>query len=103
MLEKKELNHLKNYNSKIMIISRTKAVEIMKNSNGKKLTVTFTKNDGDKRVIHGVVNPEEFMTNLGYIRFIEDGGEHRLINPKTIEKIEEYLLLASNSTMKNEK
>jgi len=82
-----------------MTISRTKAVEIMKNSNGKKLTVTFTKNNGDKRIIHGIVNPNQFMNNLGYINFIEDEDEYRLINPRTIEKVEEFLQLSSSSTI----
>jgi len=37
------------------------------------------------------------MTNLGYIRFIEEKISHRLINPKTIEKVE----AASESIINN--
>jgi len=80
-----------------MKLSRTKAVEIIKNSNGKELIITFIKKNGDRRIIKGIVNPDEFMTNLGYIRFIEEKISHRLINPKTIEKVE----AASESIINN--
>ncbi len=63
-------------------ISRTKAVELINNSQGRRFTVTFTKKDGTTRTING---SRKNQTNLGNITIysVKDKG-YRSVNPNTI-------------------
>lgn len=65
-------------------ISRTKAVELIKNSDGTVFKVGFTKNNEEPRTIVGTFK-EEDLTNLGYLTVssIEDAGI-RSVNTRTI-------------------
>jgi hypothetical protein len=48
-------------------ISRTKALDVIQNSNGKFFTVTFTKKDGSQRVMNGQHTSDMGISPLGYI------------------------------------
>ena len=67
-----------------VIISRTKAVELIKQTKGSFFTVCFTKKNGEERVLNGNVKVSDFQDALGYIKVKESGKKHRLINPRTI-------------------
>ena len=74
----------KNKNKKI---SRTQAIEVIKNTNGKIFTVTFTKNNGTERTINGNVKGNS-ITPLGYINIysMSDKG-YRNVNSRTIKSV----------------
>lgn len=65
-------------------ISKTAAVELIRNSKGNFFTVGFVKTDGDVRYLNGVVKASNFMNSQGYINVTESNGNKRQINPRTI-------------------
>ena len=72
---------------KAKTIVRTKAVELMNNSSGRFITVTFKKKDTTERTINCIVK-KDHKTALGYLRVysIQDKG-YRSVDPRTINKI----------------
>jgi hypothetical protein len=68
-------------------LSRTKIVDMMRESKGRFYTVTFKKVDGTTRTMNGQTKKSNFMDNLGYINFRESNGNQRRVNPKTITEI----------------
>lgn len=62
-------------------ISRTKAVELINNSKGRRFTVTFTKKDGTTRTING---SRKNQTPLGNITMRVPNEGYKTVNPNTI-------------------
>lgn len=66
-------------------ISKSNAVQKIKDSKGRFFTVGFIKADGKtERFLNGVVKASNFMNNQGYINVTESNGNKRQVNPKTI-------------------
>lgn len=65
-------------------VSKSKAVELIKNSGGTFFTAVFIKKNGDERVINGQIKKDNFMDDMGYIRVRESNGKKRRINPRTL-------------------
>lgn len=72
---------------KRMRVSRTKISDIMRNSVGKFCTVTFVKQDGSERTINGKANSKGYMDNLGYVRFKDNKGNYKLVDPRTTKEL----------------
>lgn len=75
-------------------ISRTKALDLIQNSNGKFFTVTFIKKDGTRRVLNGQYTPDMGVSPLGYILVRDISAVRRKedkkvknVNLQTIESI----------------
>lgn len=75
-------------------ISRTKALEIIQNSNGKFFTVTFIKKDGSRRIMNGQHTSNMSTSALGYINVKDISAVRRKevstvksVNLQTIESI----------------
>lgn len=68
--------------------NKGKAVELIKNSKGKFMTVTFTKKNGDERTINGNYKRPKRDNPLGYITMysMKDKG-YRTVNPQTIKSV----------------
>lgn len=68
-------------------VSRTAAVAMIKNSNGKMITVTFVKNNGEQRTINGNYRKAQ-KSQLGYLTVysMKDGG-YRTVNTRTIKSV----------------
>lgn len=72
------------------LISRSQMISIIRNSKGKFFTATFTKKNGDVRVLNGQVKASNFMDDHGYISVRENGntrkgkGDKRRIDPRTL-------------------
>jgi hypothetical protein len=66
-------------------ISKTTAVELIKSTKGRFFTVTFTKSNGNKRMINGNYKNTPSNGNLGYLRVysMKDKG-YRNVNSQTI-------------------
>lgn len=54
-------------------ISRTKALDLMKNNKGHFFTATFMKKDGSTRTINGQYLKDQGSSNLGYVKVKESG------------------------------
>lgn len=59
---------------------------IQKIKTGGMCAIGFIKNDGSKRTIIGFA-ADPFMTNLGYISFLENGTDYKNVNPRTVESV----------------
>lgn len=75
-------------------ISRSKALDIIKNSNGKFFTVTFIKKDGTRRVMNGQHTLDMGVSALGYINVKDmtavrrkESSTIKSVNLQTIESI----------------
>jgi len=68
-------------------VSRTAAVAMIKNSNGKMITVTFVKANGNQRTINGNYKKAQ-KNDLGYLTVysMKDGG-YRTVNTRTIKSV----------------
>lgn len=71
-------------NNKRNTISRTKAVELINNSKGRRFTVTFIKNDGTKRTMNG---SRKNQTALGNITMSVTNKGYRSFNPHSITEL----------------
>ena len=67
-------------------ISRTKALDLIQNSNGKFFTVTFIKKDGTRRVLNGQYTPDMGVSPLGYI-LVKDISAVRKKEVKTVKNV----------------
>jgi hypothetical protein len=67
-------------------ISRTKALDLIQNSNGKFFTVTFIKKDGSRRVLNGQYTPDMGVSPLGYI-LVKDISAVRRKEVKTVKNV----------------
>jgi hypothetical protein len=67
-------------------ISRTKALDLIQNSNGKFFTVTFIKKDGSRRVLNGQYTPDMGVSPLGYI-LVKDISAVRKKEVKTVKNV----------------
>lgn len=65
-------------------LSRTAMVELMKNSKGHFMTVTFITNEGDKRVMNCKVRKDVILTNLGYLNVNENNKGIKSVNTRTL-------------------
>lgn len=77
----------KSNTSRPKTISKTAAVDLIKSSAGKFLTVAFVKKNGSERVMNGTVSSKSFMTNNGYILFIERNKGKRSVDPRTLKRV----------------
>ena len=75
-------------------ISRSKALDMIKNSNGKFFTVTFIKKDGTRRVMNGQHTSDMGVSSLGYINVKDmtavrrkESATIKSVNLQTIETI----------------
>ena len=75
-------------------ISRSKALDLIKNSNGKFFTVTFIKKDGTRRVMNGQHTSDMGTSSLGYINVKDitavrrkESATIKSVNLQTIETI----------------
>lgn len=68
-------------------VSRTELVDLIKNSKGKFITVGFVKADGSERFINGQIVKDNFMDDLGYIKFRESNGQKKRVNPRTVFEV----------------
>lgn len=75
-------------------ISKSKALDLIKNSNGKFFTVTFIKKDGTRRVMNGQHTTDMGVSSLGYINVKDITAVRRKetatiksVNLQTIESI----------------
>lgn len=66
-------------------ISRTKAVELIRNSRGRFFSITYVKNNGKQDRLNGNVSSKALMTALGYILFNSSKEGKKSINPRTIK------------------
>lgn len=72
------------------LISRSQMIGIIRNTKGKFFTATFTKKNGEVRVLNGQVKASAFMDDHGYISVRENGltrtgkGAKRRIDPRTL-------------------
>lgn len=71
----------------VTAVSRTELVKRMKNSKGKFYTITFTKNNGDQRVLNCKSSKKDFMDDLGYIKTKDCKNRYKLVNPRTITEL----------------
>lgn len=62
-------------------ISRTKAINLIKESKGRFFTVEFFKQDGTVRIMNGQVKKSSFQDSLGYIKVRESNGKKRQFHP----------------------
>lgn len=67
-------------------ISRTKALDLIQNSNGKFFTVTFIKKDGSRRVLNAQYTPDMGVSPLGYI-LVKDISAVRKKEVKTVKNV----------------
>lgn len=67
-------------------ISRTKALDLIQNSNGKFFTVTFIKKDGSRRVLNGQYTPDMGVSPLGYVP-VKDISAVRRKEVKTVKNV----------------
>ena len=67
-------------------ISRTKALDLIQNSNGKFFTVTFIKKDGSRRVLNGQYTPDMGVSPLGYV-LVKDISAVRRKEVKTVKNV----------------
>lgn len=72
----------------VHVVSKTKLVELIKNSKGKFFTITFIKKDGEERTVNAHVKQSNLMNNLGYIQIKTGKNEIKLVDPKRILKLE---------------
>jgi len=80
-------NKLKMKNTTTMTatrISKTKAVELINNSKGRRFTVTFTKKNGTLRTMNG---SRKNQTSLGNITMTVTNRGYRTVNPNTITEL----------------
>jgi phage/plasmid primase-like uncharacterized protein len=75
-------------------ISRSKALDMIQNSNGKFFTVTFIKKDGTRRVMNGQHTSDMGVSKLGYINVKDmtavrrkESATIKSVNLQTIETI----------------
>ena len=69
-------------------ISKTKALELIKENCSKMFTATFIKKDNSTRVINGMVDKPIKSTNLGYISMKEmRTSEYRNVNLQTLTNL----------------
>ena len=69
-------------------ISKTKALELIKENGSKMFTATFVKKDNSTRVINGMVDKPIKSTNLGYISMKEMcTSEYRNVNLQTLTNL----------------
>ena len=69
-------------------ISKTKALELIKENDSKMFTATFIKKDNSTRVINGMVDKPIKSTNLGYISMKEmRTSEYRNVNLQTLTNL----------------
>lgn len=57
--------------SKLPRLSRTKALQLMKDNKGRFFTAVFTKKDGEVRKINAQYVPDQDLSNLGYVKVRE--------------------------------
>jgi hypothetical protein len=67
-------------------ISRTKALDVIQNSNGKFFTVTFIKKDGSQRVMNGQHASDMGVSPLGYI-LVKDMTAVRKKETSTVKSV----------------
>lgn len=71
--------------------SRTEIVDMINNSNGKIMSVTYTKKDGTTRVMNCNKPKGDTATNLGYILVndMQEKGESKTksVDPRTITQL----------------
>jgi len=67
-------------------ISKTKALEVIENSNGRFFTVSFTKKDGKNRVLNGQYTSDMGKSPLGYV-LVRDITAVRRKDVKTIKNV----------------
>lgn len=65
-------------------ISRTKAVQLINSSKGRRFTVTYTKQDGTTRTMNG---SRKNQTPLGNITMNVTNTGYRTVNPNTITEL----------------
>jgi len=75
-------------------ISKSKALDLIQNSNGKFFTVTFIKKDGTRRVMNGQHTSDMGVSSLGYINVKDitavrrkESATIKSVNLQTIESI----------------
>lgn len=72
-------------------ISRTAAVELIKQSKGKFFTATFVEKDGTVRTMNTRYSSKSPVTDLGYIPVkdmqLPKGSNYRQINTRTIQTL----------------
>lgn len=68
-------------------ISRTEMVEVMKNSKGRFMTVTFTKQDKSDRSMNCQVRKGTALTGLGYLPVTERGQGLKNVDPRTLKTV----------------
>lgn len=66
-------------------ISKTKLLNIIKESKGKFFSVTWIKKDGSERTVVGKVAKEKFQNKFGYIVVKEGSNEYKLVDPRTLK------------------
>jgi len=66
-------------------VTRTKLASIILENSGKELTVKFTKKNGDLRTMICIPISQD---SLGYIQVDEEGNGRRLVDPRTLERVD---------------
>lgn len=71
--------------------SRTEIVDLINNSNGKIMSITYTKTDGTERVMNCQKPKGDTSTNLGYILVndMQEKGDKKTksVDPRTISRL----------------
>lgn len=82
--------------TKVASISRTEAIGLIQSSNGKFLSVKFTKKSGEERTLTGRTGvtagvkgvPSAAVGPMGYIRlYTNENGNWRLVDTRTISEV----------------
>lgn len=66
-----------------MKVNKTQASELLKNSGGKFVTITFTKKNNQPRTINCII-PKKQTSSLGYLTVKERGKDYKNVNLQTI-------------------